>query len=1486
MPELFKKKKMVHSIPTPKTVSGQTFKRYVTPSISLERTVKKTLGKDECLTFKLRSVPADENSTTYELTIGFFKSGTPEELLLFLQNLRKIFTGQNVTTGPNRYAIARRLLQGDALAAFNRAAAAAGTETVENFRTCVEELKKHVFPRKALSSQKRYMRRFLRKPRDMPIREFVTRLVEINELLVEFPPSGPNNKLPMDELMDIVEFAVPATWQRAMVMHDFDPMIHTPQDVISFCERIEFAEGTNQKEAKPQTDSKNGKGGLFRAKSSERGISDKSSSTTRKRGAKWCEYHQTESHDTGDCKVILAQVKRMRGQYQAFKANDPKYRNFKQEQKFPKKEKSRDNYSSELRDFIKHQVREALKMEKLERENQPQSDDEGEHFNLEEFQNISLSDSDDELIKESKNISDTLENYSLLPRVMYRDRRSDADEAQIDDPNLAPIAFGRIRTALGKIKETRLKNIKILFDSGASETIITKQYINPQKLKRTSSQQWNTAAGKISTNYTAKILFNLPEFNETKVIQCHAHVFDTKLNYDMIIGRDLMSILGIKMDFQRKTVNWMDIEIPMKNPNCQFKDFFVQESDSVKEAMERIKGILDAKYEPANLDEVVEQSTHLNYQEKQMLRKLLEKYKNLFDGTLGQWKDEILEIELKEGIKPYHARAFPIPKIHETTLKMEVDRLVQQKVLKRVNRSEWAAPTFIIPKKDGSVRFISDFRELNKRIKRKPYPIPKIQDLLLRLEGFTYGTSLDLNMGYYHIELSPNSKKLCTIILPWGKYEYQRLPMGLCNSPDIFQEKMSTLFQELEYVRAYIDDLLIITKNNFKDHIEKLDKVFNKLQNAGLKVNAKKSFFARGELEYLGYWITRKGIQPIPKKVEAIKNLAIPKNTKEVRRLVGMINYYRDMWAKRSELLAPLTELCSKKAKFIWTDKQQKAFEAIKQTISKDTLLSYPNFNEEFIIHTDASDYQLGAVISQNNKPIAFYSRKLSPAQTRYTTTERELLAIVETLKEFRNILLGHKITVYTDHENLTYKNFNTNRVMRWRLLLEEYGPKLIYLKGEKNVVADALSRLPLENNNNEFFTDNTYENIKISNSELLNSENDMRENFPLRLKTIMRYQQNDNDLLTAAKNDATNNYHLKTFRGGGKQYSLLCYSGKIVIPKALQKKIVEWYHVTLLHPGETRTELTIRQHFTWKGLRNTVIEVCKNCETCQKTKRSNKKYGHLPPKTAETIPWEKLCVDMIGPYTITNKETRKTITLHCVTMIDPATGWFEMTPVEEKEALTVADAVERTWLCRYPWPQEIIYDRGTEFLGEFGKMIEYDYGIKKRPITVRNPQANAILERAHQTIGNMLRTVEIHKDTEVSKESLNGIINAILFAMHATVHTTLQATPMQLVFNRDAIMNIQFLADWKFIQQRKQKLINQNNQKENSKRIPHEYKIGDKVLMNMTDITKSKYGSNPFDGPYTVRRVNDNGTLVLEMGPILDTVNIRNVKPFKRKYN
>ena len=310
--------------------------------------------------------------------------------------------------------------------------------------------------------------------------------------------------------------------------------------------------------------------------------------------------------------------------------------------------------------------------------------------------------------------------------------------------------------------------------------------------------------------------------------------------------------------------------------------------------------------------------------------------------------------------------------------------------------------------------------------------------------------------------MTPNARRLCMFILPWGKYKYLRLPMGLHNSPDFFQEKMSLVMDGLEFVKTYLDDILVITKTSWEDHLAHLEQVFARLQSAGLKVNESKSSFAQTSLKYLGYLISRDGIQPMPDKVEAIRNMAPPKTRRQLQKFIGMVNFYTDMWRGHSNALAPLTALTSNTAKWQWTEQHQQAFERLKTIITKDVLLRFPDFAKPFDIYTDASDHQLGAVITQDNQPIAFYSRKLNDAQKRYTMTERELLAIVETLKEFRPILWGQRIRVFTDHKNLTCKNFNTDRVLRWRLLLEEYGPELYDHPGENNIVADALSRLDL----------------------------------------------------------------------------------------------------------------------------------------------------------------------------------------------------------------------------------------------------------------------------------------------------------------------------------------------------------------------------------------------------------------------------------------
>jgi Reverse transcriptase (RNA-dependent DNA polymerase) len=280
-----------------------------------------------------------------------------------------------------------------------------------------------------------------------------------------------------------------------------------------------------------------------------------------------------------------------------------------------------------------------------------------------------------------------------------------------------------------------------------------------------------------------------------------------------------------------------------------------------------------------------------------------------------------------------------------STTKREIQRFCDLGILKRDHDSEWAAATFIQPKKTGDVRVLTDFQRLNQSLKRRPFPLPKISDLLQKLEHFQYATAIDLSMGYYHIPLDEAAQRLCTTILPWGKYRYMQLPMRVNVAPDIFRSIMMEILGDLELVRVYMDDILIVSNGTFNDHMQKLEKVLKRLEDKGFRANVRKCYFAKGELEYLGYWLTCQGIQPQPKKVEAILRLSALQNRRQLRHFLGMEKYHRDVWQRRSHSLAPLTTLTAKEVPWKWGKEQQEAFEEIKKVIGKETMLAFPRFD-------------------------------------------------------------------------------------------------------------------------------------------------------------------------------------------------------------------------------------------------------------------------------------------------------------------------------------------------------------------------------------------------------------------------------------------------------------------------------------------------------------------------------------------------------------
>ena len=323
-------------------------------------------------------------------------------------------------------------------------------------------------------------------------------------------------------------------------------------------------------------------------------------------------------------------------------------------------------------------------------------------------------------------------------------------------------------------------------------------------------------------------------------------------------------------------------------------------------------------------------------------------------------------MEVIDGAIPYYAKLYKIPKAYEGTTKKEVDRLVDIGLLNSIKTSEWAAPCFVIPKKDGTVRFLTDYRGLNKVLKRKKHPLPLIDDIMISLESFAFATSLDLSMGYYAMILAMLSRKYTAIILPWGLYEYTALPMGLKVSANIFQAAMSGLFKDLPQVYVYIDDIIIIGSGSYEEHLKDVDKAISRLIEMGMQINPRKTVWAAEEVDYLGFTITRKGIKPQKNKVEAILKIKSPENPKQVRHFVGLVNFYKKFYKGKSKTLAPFYHLTKNGIKFDCTPECEKAFQEMKSIMTQDTLVSLPQYGQEFTVHTDASDKQIGGIISQD----------------------------------------------------------------------------------------------------------------------------------------------------------------------------------------------------------------------------------------------------------------------------------------------------------------------------------------------------------------------------------------------------------------------------------------------------------------------------------------------------------------------------------------
>nr|XP_034307430.1 uncharacterized protein LOC117682907 [Crassostrea gigas] len=416
--------------------------------------------------------------------------------------------------------------------------------------------------------------------------------------------------------------------------------------------------------------------------------------------------------------------------------------------------------------------------------------------------------------------------------------------------------------------------------------------------------------------------------------------------------------------------------------------------------------------------------------------------------------------------EPVRVKPYPIPFSTEKTITKEVQKMLQLNVIEP-SSSPYSAPVVIARKKDGTNRFCIDYRRLNCATVFDAEPMPSPESIFSKMTGKKFVSKIDLSKGYWQVPMADESKPLTAFSTPSGLYQFRTMPFGLVNAPATFSRMMRKLLQGMNGVENFIDDVIVFT-DTFEEHLHILKTVFERLRDAGLAARPTKCFIGFDKIDCLGHMVGNKCLEPEQDKIDAVRNAPIPQTKKQVRAFLGLAGFYRKFIPNFSAIAIPLSDLTKKGQpnKVIWTESQQRAFDTLKHMLSERPILKLPEFNETFILRTDAADDGIGAVLLQmeddEKLPVAYASRKLQPREKAYAVIEKECLAVVWGIQKFHQYLYGREFLLETDHQPLTYLNkakTENSRLMRWALQLQPYRFRIMAIKGSDNVGADYLSR-------------------------------------------------------------------------------------------------------------------------------------------------------------------------------------------------------------------------------------------------------------------------------------------------------------------------------------------------------------------------------------------------------------------------------------------